>query len=89
MRRASWLRWFNSFGFITVVIFLFAFLTTMDFSSSDGKGRLPASYLPVNTESGQTLDRVGPPVAAQYRTAGAPFYLVQGFKPQIYANKAW
>jgi hypothetical protein len=90
MRRASWLRWFNSFGFITVVIFSFAFLTTMDFSSDEGKRRLPMPSILAKSESGRALDRSGLPAAAQYSAAGAPFYLVHpGSRTQTYAYKGW
>jgi hypothetical protein len=89
MRSASWLRWFNSFGFITVVIFLFAFITTMDFSSAVEKRRLPVPELLAKSGSGQMLDRFGSRMAVQNKAATAPFYLVQGSLSQTYPYKAW
>jgi hypothetical protein len=89
MRNSSWIRWFNSFGFITVVIFSFAFLTTMDFSTGDHKGppRMPSVL--AQSGIGQTLDQFGTLAAERYGEAGAPFYIVQGSASQTYAYRAW
>jgi hypothetical protein len=89
MRNLSWMTWFNSFGFVTVVIFSFAFLTTMDFSPGDGKERHPMPYVLAKSESGQTLDRFRALAAARYGKAGTPYYIVQGAKLQTYAYKSW
>jgi hypothetical protein len=89
MRNSSWQRWFNSFGFITAVIFSFAFLTTMDFSPGEGRGRFPVPHVMVKAEGGQTLERFRRLAAARYGEAGASFYIIQDSKSQTYAYKTW
>ena len=85
MRNSSWLKWFNSFGFITVVIFSFAFLTTMDFSSGEAKGRV---LMPRVAAKSQTLDRFRTLAAAPYGETGAPFYIVQDSRSRTYVYQA-
>lgn len=36
MRTTPWIKCFNSFGFITIMVFSFAVLSTMAFSASEG-----------------------------------------------------
>jgi len=88
MRNSSWIKWFNSFGFITVVVFSFAFLTTMEFPSGEGSGRLPMPYVLAKSESGQTLDRFRALTDSRHDAAGNPFYIVQAPRSQTYAYKS-
>jgi hypothetical protein len=89
MRNSSWMRWFNSFGFITVVIFSFAFLTTVDFSTGNEKGRPRTPSVMAQSEIGQTLGEFGTLAAVRFDGVGVPFYIVQGSASQTYAYRAW
>ena len=89
MRNSAWVRWFNSFGFITVVVFSFAFLTTMEFPPANGKGRLPKPYIQTHSDGSQSPDRLKTITASRYGEAGDSDYTVRGYGSQVYTYNAW
>jgi hypothetical protein len=57
VRNIPWARWFNSFGFITIVVISFAFLTTLVFPASERKGNLSSVHTLVQADGGQSPGR--------------------------------
>ena len=57
MRNIPWVRWSNSFGFITIMVFSFAVLTMLVFPASEGNVNLTGMQTPVQDGGGQTPER--------------------------------
>ena len=57
MRNIPWVRWSNSFGFITIVVFSFAVLTMLVFPASEGNVPITGMQTLVKDDGGQSLGR--------------------------------
>jgi hypothetical protein len=80
VRNTPWMKWFNSFGFITIVVFSFAFLTTMEFSAFEGKGERARAYTRVQPGGGQSFNRFTTITASQYGESSDSVYAVRGYR---------
>ena len=72
------MRWFNSFGFITIMVFSFAFLTTLVFPTSEEKGNLASVHTLVQADGSQSLARFMPITASHYGESDSPVFAVRG-----------
>jgi len=57
VRNLPWMRWFNSFGFITIMVFSFALLTTLIIPASEGNGNLARVHTLVQADGSQSPGR--------------------------------
>lgn len=57
MRNSAWVKLCNSFGFITFVVFTFAFLTTVPFIAMEGDGKWARGQSPAQPRAGLSSER--------------------------------
>jgi hypothetical protein len=72
------MRWFNSFGFLTIMVFFFAVLTTLVFPASEGKGNLARVHTLVQADGGQSQGRYMTITASRHGEPGSHVYAVRG-----------
>ena len=77
MRFTPWARWFNSFWFITIVVFVFAFLTTMVSPEFEGNGKFARAHTLGQTAGGQPPGRFRMITASRYGESIDPDYGVR------------
>ena len=73
-----WVKWFNSFGFITIMVLSFAFLTTLVFPASDGKGSLSGVHTLGQADGGQTPGRFETITVSRHGESNGAVYAVRG-----------
>jgi hypothetical protein len=78
VRNSPWLGWFNSFGFITILVFSFAFLTTMEFPTAKEKEKFSRPYTLVKSDGGHSPERFSTVTASRYGAASGPVYVDRG-----------
>jgi hypothetical protein len=78
VRNIPWARWFNSFGFITIMVFFFAFLTTLVFPASEGKGNLSSVHALVQADGGLSTRRFKTITDLRHGESGDTIYAVRG-----------
>ena len=74
------MRWLNSFGFITILVFSFAFLTTMVLPAYEGNAKLARTYHHVQADDGQSPGRFRIYTGSQQGESNAPVYVVRGYR---------
>ena len=78
MRNIPWVRWSNSFGFITVIVFSFVVLTMLVFPASEGNVKLSGMPSPVQADGGESPGRFKTSTASSFRESSDDVYAVQG-----------
>jgi hypothetical protein len=78
VRNIPWVRWFNSFGFLTIIVFSFAVLTMLVFPSSEGNVNLSRMHALVQADSGQSPERFKTITTSRFRESTGTVYAVHG-----------
>ena len=78
MRNIPWVRWFNSFGFLTIMVFSFVVLTMLVFPASKGNANLSGMHALVQADGGQSPWRFKTITASQFRESSGTVYGVHG-----------
>ena len=78
MRNIPWVRWSNSFGFITIMVFSFVVLTMLVFPASEGNVNLSGMSVLVQADGGQSPGRFKTIRASRFRESSGAVYAVHG-----------
>jgi hypothetical protein len=73
-----WVRWFNSFGFITILVFSFVVLTTLVFPASEGKGNISRVHTLVQADGGLSPGRFKTITVLRQGESSGKVYTVRG-----------
>ena len=78
MRNIPWVRWSNSFGFITIMVFSFAVLTMLVFPASEGNVTISGVQTLVQADRGQSAGRFRTTTASRNRESTGTVTAVHG-----------
>jgi len=78
VRNIPWVRWSNSFGFITIMVFSFVVLTMLVFPASEGNVNLSGMSVLVQADGGQSPGRFKTIAASRFRESSGAVYAVHG-----------
>jgi len=78
VRNIPWVRWSNSFGFLTIMVFSFVVLTVLVFPASEGNVNLSGMQTLVQAEGGQSPGRLKTITASRFRESSGAVYADHG-----------
>jgi hypothetical protein len=78
VRNVPWVRWSNSFVFITIMVFFFVVLTMLVFPASERNVSLSGMSVLVQADGGQPPGRFKTIAASRFRESSGTVYAVHG-----------
>ena len=76
MRNIPWVRWSNSFVFITIMVFFFVVLTMLVFPASEGNVKLSGMPALIQADGGQSSGRFKTITASRFRESSGAVHAV-------------